>query len=50
MERMTVEEIASHLDISESTVKRSMAHATSRLSRWIEAEPGLVDLLDPERW
>ena len=49
MEHMTVDEIASHLNISESTVKRSMARATARLSRWIEAEPGLVDLLEPER-
>jgi RNA polymerase sigma-70 factor (ECF subfamily) len=50
MEKMTVEEIAFHLNISESTVKRAMGHATSRLSRWIEDEPGLVDLLEPERW
>jgi RNA polymerase sigma factor (sigma-70 family) len=50
MESMTVEEIAATMDISLSTVKRSMANASSRLSRWIGADPGLADLLDAERW
>ena len=50
MESMTVEEIATYMGISESTVKRSMAHASNRLSRWIDADPGLADLLDSERW
>jgi RNA polymerase sigma-70 factor (ECF subfamily) len=50
MESMTVEEIATAMDISLSTVKRSMAHAVSRLSRWIDADPGLADLLDAGRW
>lgn len=50
MESMTVEEIASTMDLSISTVKRSMAHASSRLSRWIEADPGLADLARSERW
>ena len=50
MESMTVEEIAASMDISESTVKRSMAHASSRLSHWISADPGLAGLLDGERW
>jgi RNA polymerase sigma-70 factor (ECF subfamily) len=50
MESMTVEEIATTMDISESTVKRSMAHASNRLSRWIGADPGLAGLLDAERW
>jgi RNA polymerase sigma factor (sigma-70 family) len=40
MESKTVDEIATALDISTSTVKRSMAHASSRLSVWIEAEAG----------
>jgi RNA polymerase sigma-70 factor, ECF subfamily len=44
MESKTVEEIARSLDISTSTVKRSMAHASSRLSRWIDADPGLAGL------
>jgi RNA polymerase sigma-70 factor (ECF subfamily) len=50
MESMTVEEIATHLDISVSTVKRSMAHASNRLSCWIDADPGLAGLLARERW
>lgn len=50
MESMTVEEIAAAMDISESTVKRSMTHASSRLLRWINADPGLASLLDAGRW
>jgi RNA polymerase sigma-70 factor (ECF subfamily) len=51
MESMTVEEIAAQMEISESTVKRSMAHASSRLSRLLEADSGLlVDVLDEQRW
>jgi RNA polymerase sigma-70 factor (ECF subfamily) len=50
MESMTVEEIATTMEISESTVKRSMAHAASRLSHWMVADPGLAGLLDEERW
>jgi len=50
MESMTVEEIAATMDISLSTVKRSMAHASSRLSRWVEADPGLADLARGEHW
>ncbi len=50
MEAMTIDETARQLDISVSTVKRSMAHASDRLSRWIEADPGLVTLFDEERW
>ncbi len=50
MESMTVEEIAAHMKISESTVKRSMAQASNRLSRWIEGDPGLASLLVRARW
>jgi RNA polymerase sigma-70 factor (ECF subfamily) len=50
MESMTVEEIASTMDLSVSTVKRSMAHASKRLSHWIDADPGLAGLIDVERW
>jgi RNA polymerase sigma-70 factor (ECF subfamily) len=42
VEAMTVEEIATTMDLSISTVKRSMARASSRLSRWVDAEPGLA--------
>jgi RNA polymerase sigma-70 factor (ECF subfamily) len=45
MESKTVDEIATTMDISISTVKRSMAYAVSRLSRWVEADPGLAGLV-----
>jgi RNA polymerase sigma-70 factor (ECF subfamily) len=50
MESMTVEEIAVSMEMSESTVKRSMTRASDRLSRWIEADPGLASVFDTERW
>jgi RNA polymerase sigma-70 factor (ECF subfamily) len=50
MESMTVDEIAETMDISLSTVKRSMAHASSRLSRWVEADPELAGLGRGEDW
>ncbi len=49
MESMTIEEIAATMEISESTVKRSMARAVSRLSRWIDADPDLAGLFDGGR-
>jgi RNA polymerase sigma factor (sigma-70 family) len=39
MESMSVEEIATAIEISESTVKRSLAHASDRIRHWINAEP-----------
>jgi len=50
MESMTVEEIATAMETSESTVKRSMTRAFERLSRWVEADPGLSSAFDTERW
>jgi len=50
LESMTIEEIAGVMDISVSTVKRSLGHATSRLSRWIHADAGLADVFDTRRW
>lgn len=44
MEAMTVEEIATTMDLSISTVKRSIAHASGRLALWIEADPDLAGL------
>jgi hypothetical protein len=44
MESMSVPEIAATMDISISTVKRSMAHASSRMADWVEGEPGLAGL------
>jgi RNA polymerase sigma-70 factor (ECF subfamily) len=46
LESMTVEEVAAHMEISISTVKRSLEHATGKLSIWIEADPGLAGVLD----
>lgn len=50
MESMTVDEIAATMDLSTSTVKRSMAHASSRLSRWVEADPELAELSRGSHW
>ncbi len=50
MEAMTVEEIAAAMDLSASTVKRSMAHAERRLARWIDSDPGLAAALEGGRW
>ena len=50
MESMTVDEIAATMDISISTVKRSITHASTRLSRWVEADPELADLARGEHW
>lgn len=44
-ESLTVEEIAASMDLSVSTVKRALAHASSQLSRWIQAEPDLAALI-----
>jgi RNA polymerase sigma-70 factor, ECF subfamily len=45
VESMTVEEIAAHMDISTSTVKRAMNSAVARLSRWIGADETLQGLV-----
>jgi len=46
VESMTVEEIATTMNLSRSTVKRSLTHASDRLSRWVEADPGMRAFLD----
>jgi RNA polymerase sigma-70 factor (ECF subfamily) len=45
MESMTVEEIAEHMQLSESTVKRSVIHATERLESWLGADPDLTQIV-----
>ena len=45
LERMTVEEVASHMELSVSTVKRSLAHATDKLGLWVESDLGLTGFL-----
>jgi RNA polymerase sigma-70 factor (ECF subfamily) len=42
VESMSVEEIAAATETSESTVKRSLAHASSRLSVWMEDQPRIA--------
>jgi RNA polymerase sigma-70 factor (ECF subfamily) len=44
VESMTIEEIATLTELSESTVKRSLLRASQQLSRWVEAEPALAEL------
>jgi DNA-directed RNA polymerase specialized sigma24 family protein len=46
LEAMTLEEVAAHMELSLSTVKRLQERATSKLSRWIEADAGLAGFLD----
>lgn len=48
IEAMTVEEIAGHLAISPSTVKRSLTYSNRMLSRWVNADPQLQQLLTSE--
>ncbi len=50
MDDMTIEEIAETMDLSTSTVKRAMAHASERLSRWVEADSGLAAVAKGKRW
>ena len=42
---MTVEEVAAHMDLSISTVKRALVRATDKLSLWMEADSGLRGFL-----
>jgi RNA polymerase sigma-70 factor (ECF subfamily) len=50
MDAMTVDEIAATMGLSISTVKRSMAHASNRLSSWVDADPGLAGLMRGKSW
>jgi RNA polymerase sigma-70 factor (ECF subfamily) len=50
LESMTVEEVAAHMEISISTVKRALERATTKLACWIEADPGLAGYLDGKGW
>ncbi len=47
VESMSIEEIAATTEASESTVKRSLARASSRLSRWMDDE---AQSTNGERW
>jgi len=50
MESLTVNEIAATMNLSISTVKRSITYASARLSRWVEADPELAGLARGEHW
>ena len=50
LESMTVEEVAAHMELSVSTVKRSLEHASAKLSLWIEGDPGLSGFLSGGGW
>lgn len=50
MESMTVDEVAANMCVSRSTVKRSLAHSTGKLSRWIETDLELVGRFDGKGW
>lgn len=50
LESMTVDEVAQAMDLSMSTVKRSLDHASKKLTRWIGADAGMAGLLDGKGW
>jgi RNA polymerase sigma-70 factor, ECF subfamily len=50
LESMTVEEVGAQMELSISTVKRLLGRATDKLSRWIEADPDLVEFVDQQEW
>jgi RNA polymerase sigma-70 factor (ECF subfamily) len=50
VESMTLEEVAAHMGVSIATVKRALTRATSKLTLWIEADPGLAGFLDRAGW
>ena len=48
IEGMTAEEIAGHMSVSLSTVKRSIKYSEDAVSRWLQEDPRLKDLGMPE--
>jgi RNA polymerase sigma factor (sigma-70 family) len=50
MESMTVEEVATAMGLSVSTVKRSLDHGGEKLARWIKDDPSMASLLDGKGW
>ncbi len=50
LESMTVEEVGRAMQLSVSTVKRSLDRAGTKMSRWIGADPGMASLLGGEGW
>jgi RNA polymerase sigma factor (sigma-70 family) len=50
LESMTVEEVANTMELSVSTVKRSLDHAGQKLARWIKDDPSMASLLNGKGW
>jgi RNA polymerase sigma-70 factor, ECF subfamily len=50
LESMTVEEVAVAMDLSISTVKRSLDHGGQKLARWIKDDPNMASLLEGKGW
>src|SRR4029079_9318674 len=50
LESMTVDQVAGHMELSVSTVKRALDRATAKMSCWIEADPGLAAHFDEQGW
>lgn len=49
LEAMTLEEVAIAMDLSLSTIKRTMTHASARISTWIASDPELVTFFQRRR-
>jgi RNA polymerase sigma-70 factor (ECF subfamily) len=49
LEAMTLEEVAVAMDLSLSTVKRTITHASARISAWIASDPELATFFQGRR-
>ena len=49
LEAMTLEEVAIAMDLSLSTIKRTITHASARISAWIASDPELVTFFQGRR-
>jgi RNA polymerase sigma-70 factor, ECF subfamily len=49
LESMTLEEVASALDVSLSTVKRTLSRASARVTEWIEGDADLANYFEGKR-
>jgi RNA polymerase sigma factor (sigma-70 family) len=50
LESMTVEEVATTMELSVSTVKRSLERASTQMSRWIKTDLGMVGCFEGKGW
>jgi RNA polymerase sigma-70 factor (ECF subfamily) len=49
LEAMTLEEVAAAMNLSLSTIKRTLTHASERVSAWIAGDPDLVTFFQGRR-